>query len=77
MSNIQGQRRSRDNRWVRNKALAEYLGTTVMTIWRWRRDPKVGFPAATVINGIEYSDLDLIDRWMRDRVVDRAAREIA
>jgi hypothetical protein len=46
-----------------------------MTIWRWRRDTKVGFPPASVINGIEYTDLDLIDHWMCDRIVNRTARE--
>lgn len=77
MSDIQGQRRSRDARFLRNKALAEYLGTTVMTIWRWRRDPKLNFPQATEINGVSYTDLDLVDQWMRLRVVDRAEREVA
>lgn len=71
--------RGRDGnvRWVRNKVLATYLNTSLMTIWRWRRDPKVGFPPASVINKIEYTDLDLVDQWMRDRVVDRATREVA
>ncbi len=62
MSSIQGHRRPGDARFVRNKALAEYLGTTVMTIWRWRRDPKLNFPQATEINGVSYTDLDLVDQ---------------
>lgn len=77
MSNIQGDRRPRATRFVRNKILAEYLGTTVMTIWRWRHNPTVGFPQATEINGVSYTDLDAVDAWMKSRVVDRAEREVA
>jgi predicted DNA-binding transcriptional regulator AlpA len=58
-------------RWVRNGALAKYLGTTTMTVWRWRRNPAVNFPQASVINGIEYTDLQEVDEWMRARVVNR------
>ena len=77
MSNIQGRRRSRDERFVRDKALAEYLSTTVMSIWRWRRKPELYFPQASVINNINYTDLDAVDEWMRERVVNRAEREVA
>ncbi len=65
-------------RWVRNKALAEYLGITTMSLWRWKRDPKLAFPPATVVNDIEYNDLDAVDDWMRSRVVDHTLkREVA
>jgi hypothetical protein len=36
-----------------------------MSLWRWKRDPKLKFPPAAVINGIEYNDLNLVDDWMR------------
>jgi len=63
--------KSEKTRWLRNTALAEYLGTTNMTIYRWRRNPAVNFPAATVISGIEYTDLQEVERWMKARVVNR------
>ena len=58
-------------RWTRNAALARYLGVTDMTIWRWKRDPKLNFPQAAVINHIDYTDLNAVDEWMRMRVVAR------
>lgn len=54
-------------RWVRNKQLAEYLGVSGMSLWRWKRDPDLKFPPASSINGIEFNDLDEIDRWLRKR----------
>ncbi|HEY8126129.1 MAG TPA: hypothetical protein VIF88_12010 [Methylocystis sp.] len=60
-------------RYIRNKALSEYLGVTPMTIFRWRRDPKLDFPQAAVVNGVEYTCLDEIDTWLKARVVNRNA----
>jgi hypothetical protein len=42
-----------------------------MTRWRWQRDPDLGFPQPSVINGIKYTDLNLIDDWLVARRVDR------
>jgi predicted DNA-binding transcriptional regulator AlpA len=56
-------------RWARNAALARYLSVTIMTIWRWQRDPKLNFPQPISINDILRTDLNLIDEWMRKRVV--------
>jgi predicted DNA-binding transcriptional regulator AlpA len=64
-------------RYVRNKPLAEYLGISTMCLWRWQRDPKLNFPQPTVVNDIMYTDLDLVDAWMKKRVVDRVNREVA
>ena len=58
-------------RWTRNSALARYLNISEMSLWRWQRDEKLGFPNAAVINGISYTDLNLIDGWMKARVVGR------
>jgi hypothetical protein len=58
-------------RWVRNKRLAEYLDVTEMTVWRWKRDARLKFPLSSVINGIEYNDLDQIDEWLKARAVSR------
>lgn len=42
-----------------------------MCLWRWRRDPKLGFPQPTRINGISYTDRNAVDEWMRTRIVKR------
>jgi hypothetical protein len=64
-------------RWARNKATASYLNVSVMTLWRWKHDPKLGFPPAAVINEIKHNNLDAIDAWMNSRIVDRTAEEVA
>jgi predicted DNA-binding transcriptional regulator AlpA len=58
------------SKWARTKTLCKYLGVSAMTIWRWRRDPALNFPKPTEINGISYTDLDAVDEWMKQRVVE-------
>jgi hypothetical protein len=58
-------------RWARNKRLAEYLDVTEMTVWRWKRGPRLKFPLSSVINNIEYNDLDQIDEWLKARAISR------
>jgi hypothetical protein len=58
-------------RWVRNGELAKYLGVSKMYVWRLKHDPKLkhfDFPSASVINTIEFNDLDKIDAWMEAHV---------
>lgn len=62
-------------RWTRNKPTARYLNASDMTLWRWKRDPELNFPPAAVINGVEYNDLNLVDSWIRSRVVNRLVEE--
>lgn len=54
-------------RWVRNTQLAQYLGVSAMSLWRWKRDPELKFPPASIINGIEFNDLIAIDNWLKKR----------
>jgi hypothetical protein len=54
-------------RWLRNKELASYFGVSVMTLWRWKNNPALGFPAAAIINGIEHNDRLECDGWMKKR----------
>jgi hypothetical protein len=42
-----------------------------MTVWRWKRDPRLNFPPSSVINHIEYNDLDQIDEWLKARAISR------
>ena len=53
------------------KSLAEHCGVTVMTTWRWGKNPELNFPKPAIINNIPYFDFDEVDAWMRSRVVDR------
>jgi hypothetical protein len=57
--------------WLRNSQLADYFGVSLMTVWRWKNDPKLKFPAARLINGIEYNNFKSVDAWMRTRPVRR------
>ena len=34
--------RRSNGRWARNRELARYLGISVMTLWRWKRDRSLG-----------------------------------
>jgi predicted DNA-binding transcriptional regulator AlpA len=54
-----------ESEWLGCAQTAAYLGVTAMTIWRWERDPKLAFPASTVIRGRKYWSRDDIDAWMR------------
>jgi predicted DNA-binding transcriptional regulator AlpA len=60
-------------KWLRNAALARYLGVSKMALWNWQHDPGMGFPQPTRINDISYTDMDEINKWMKERVVDLAA----
>jgi hypothetical protein len=63
------------SKWLRNTALAKYIGVSNMCLYRWKRDPKLDFPAATVVNGIEYNDIDAVNGWMKKRVVTRHGKK--
>ena len=54
-------------RWARNGTVAKYFNVSDMTVWRWQRDANLNFPKPTVINKVSYTDLNLINRWMRAR----------
>ena len=64
-------------RYARNKETAEYLGISEMTLWRWRRDPKLKFPLPSVINGVERNNLDEVDQWMKAKAVSRIEKSRA
>ena len=59
-------------KWLRNAALARYLGVSKMALWNWQHDPGMGFPQPTRINDISYTDMDQVNAWMKERVVDLA-----
>ena len=65
----------RSPRLSRNAPLARYLGVSAMTLWRWKRDPELNFPQPSVVNDIDYTDLNLVDEWLITRRVDRARQQ--
>jgi predicted DNA-binding transcriptional regulator AlpA len=60
-------------KWLRNSELSRYLGVSAMTLWRWKRDPALNFPSPSVVNDIEYTSVDHVDKWMRQRIVSATA----
>ena len=38
-----------------------------VTIWRWQRDPKLGFPKPIQINGLNYWRLNELVAWEADQ----------
>ena len=44
-----------------------------MTLWRWMRDPEMGFPKPKVRNRIRYWDEEELDRWDDRDAADRSA----
>lgn len=50
----------------RRKLLGRY-GVTEMTLWRWERDPLLGFPPPVVINSKKFFDVDELEAWERKR----------
>ncbi len=55
-------------RWVRNGELARYLGVSKMTLWRFKTEQSFKFPPASVINNLEFNDLEQVDAWMESHV---------
>lgn len=43
-------------------------GITRMCLWRWQRDPRVNFPAPTVINSRNYWRLGDLRAWQAEMV---------
>jgi hypothetical protein len=58
-------------RWAGNRNTAKHLGVTEMTLWRWKRNPKLNFPIASEVNGIERNDLNEVDAWLKARATSR------
>jgi len=61
-------------RFVRNAALARYIGVSPMTIYRWKRDPALDVPPALVIRGIEHNEVSKWEAWLRARAVSRVQK---
>jgi predicted DNA-binding transcriptional regulator AlpA len=51
---------------------ARYGGISVMTLWRWLHDEKLGFPRPTRINRIRFWEDAKLAEWDRKRVSEQA-----
>ena len=51
----------------RRKLRSRFGEISEMTIWRWERDEKLGFPKALTINGRRYYDIAEIEGWEHKR----------
>jgi predicted DNA-binding transcriptional regulator AlpA len=58
-----------EERYVNSKQLREIIPTSAMTLWRWQRDLKIGFPAPVKLgaDGRNYWWLPKVHAWMRER----------
>ena len=53
-----------DRIWITaGQVLARYGDISAMTLWRWVRDPKMGFPKPVYLNRRRYWDLDALDAF--------------
>jgi hypothetical protein len=59
--------RPHGKRYGTNKELAHYIGKTEMTVWRWKNNPKLGFPKGVNVNGRELNDFDAVDHYLARR----------
>jgi hypothetical protein len=48
---------------VPDTAVEREFSVTKMTLWRWTRDPTLGFPAAIKINGRTYRSRQQLEAW--------------
>jgi hypothetical protein len=65
----------RQQRYLRNLPLSRHLGVTTMCLWRWKHDESLNVPPASIINGIEYNDIQLWDKWFADRALNMTREE--
>jgi Helix-turn-helix domain len=61
-------------RWVTGATLRRMLNISAVTLWRWRHDPSMEFPAAKRINQRLYFPWHEVDTWL-DKQQDTVARD--
>jgi hypothetical protein len=54
-------------RLANNSDTARYLGISPVTLWKWKQDPAMAFPAGYTIKNREINDLNAVDDWLLER----------
>ena len=60
--------------YLSGKALAELLGVSTMTIFRWELDPRLNFPPPSRVHGRKFWHRPVVVEWMKARAVQRTPR---
>jgi len=65
--------------YLSGKALAELLGVSTMTIFRWEGNPRLNFHSPSRVHGRKFWHRPVIVEWMKARAVQRTpgARSLA
>ena len=53
--------------YLPSRQVRERYGVTDMSLWRWLRNPKLGFPQPTIINSRRYWRVEDLEAWERTR----------
>ncbi len=56
---------SRSTRWITDKKICERYSVCRMTLYRWRRDPKMRFPQPINFNGYNRTQESRLDEFDR------------
>lgn len=61
------------DRLIPDPMVAKELGVSLMSLWRWTRDPKLDFPPPVKIRQRNYRSQRALDAW-RARLVRKGSR---
>jgi predicted DNA-binding transcriptional regulator AlpA len=61
-----------DKRFLPDPAVQRRYSVSAMTLYRWDKNPKLGFPPPLRINGRKFRDVALLEAWERSRVAAKA-----
>jgi hypothetical protein len=59
--------------WISAPSIAARFDVSDKTITRWERDPRLGFPRATLINKRRFFRLDEVEAWERSQASHNSA----
>ena len=55
--------------YLPRRKLPKRYGVTEMTVWRWERDPLLGFPDPLVVNGKKFYAVAALEAWEMARML--------
>lgn len=65
----------KENDWLTGPQVARRFGISSMSLWRWARDPRLGFPAPTRVRDRNYWRLADLVEWERQAAAKSARRD--